>query len=420
MLTYERFQKLRSELKDYFKERGEVVDGALTALLAKQHLLLIGPPGTAKTNLAETLCKSITGAKYFFHLLTKFTTDKDLLVSEVMVEEEMDQKGKLIRFVNRSEKKLPQAHIAFLDEIFKCSAVTLNALLRLIHERKCTINPGEELDSPLVTLIGASNELPGKDQEELMGLNDRFLLRYLVDYLSVNNNDDSPFVSMISNDVLKPQSTITLDELSSFQEEVIKINIPPIIYKIINNIRSDLKTNYNIQPSDRRYKESVKAIKAYAYLNHHFEEVEPEDLSILENIYWQTKNPMEKENIQKIIYKSIGSKEVMRVAEIYKHASKIYNDTVRSIEINMHKNAAHDKDFKDFEILRAKLKLAENELYKLLLEPKELLVNCTNNAGKNIIENYIKKMETMPKNLLSKFSTNAYREFWSENTHSEQ
>ena len=94
MLTYERFQKLRSELKDYFKERGEVVDGALTALLSKQHLLLIGPPGTAKTNLVETLCKSITGAKYFFHLLTKFTTDKDLLVSEVMVEEEMDQKGK--------------------------------------------------------------------------------------------------------------------------------------------------------------------------------------------------------------------------------------------------------------------------------------------------------------------------------------
>ncbi|MBI4650825.1 MoxR family ATPase [Candidatus Desantisbacteria bacterium] len=182
---YERFQKLRSELKEYFKEREEVVDGALTALLSRHHILLIGPPGTAKTNLAETLCKSIAGIKYFFHLLTKFTTDKDLLVSEVMVEEEMQQQGKLIKFINRSEKKLPQSHIAFLDEIFKCSAVTLNALLRLINERKCTINPGEELDSPLITMIGASNELPGKEQEELMALNDRFLLRYIIDYLKL-------------------------------------------------------------------------------------------------------------------------------------------------------------------------------------------------------------------------------------------
>ena len=93
MSIYERFQKLRDELKHYFKEREEVVDGAFTALLARHHVLLIGPPGTAKTNLAETLCKSITGSHYFFHLLTKFTTDKDLLVSEVMVEEEQEQKG---------------------------------------------------------------------------------------------------------------------------------------------------------------------------------------------------------------------------------------------------------------------------------------------------------------------------------------
>ena len=337
-----------------------------------------------------------------------------------MVEEEMDQKGKLIRFINRSEKKLPQAHIAFLDEIFKCSAITLNALLRLIHERKCTINPGEEIDSPLITLIGASNELPGKDQEELMGLNDRFLLRYLLDYLSINNNDDSPFVSMISNETLKPQTTITLDELREFQEEVIKIKVPPIIYKIINNIRSELKTDYNIQPSDRRYKESVKAIKAYAYINHHFEEVEPDDLSILENIYWQTKSPLEQENIQKIIYKSIGSKEVMRAAEIFKYATKIYYEAVRSIEIDMNINIRHVKKFKDFEILRSKLKVTENELNKLILEPKQLLSTCGNNAGKNLIENYIKKMEVMPTKLLSKLSANAYREFWSENTHSEQ
>lgn len=412
MVIYDRFQKLRTELKDYYKERSDVVDGALTALLSKQHLLLIGPPGTAKTNMAETLCKSIKGAEYFFHLLTKFTTDKDLLVSEVMVVEEMDQKGKLIKFVNRSERKLPQAHIAFLDEIFKCSAVTLNALLRLIHERKCTINPGEEISSPLITLIGASNELPGKDQEELMGLSDRFLIRYLVDYLAVNNNENSSFISMISSDTLRPQTTITLDELYHFQEEAMGVKIPQIVYKIVNGIRSDLKIDHNIQPSDRRYKESIKVLRAYAYLNRHFEEVELEDLAILNNIYWQTKSQSEMENVQKVVFKAIGSKEVTRVAEIYRHANRMYNDAVRSIELAVQGDIGQGKDFKEFELLRAKLIGVESEFNKLLLEPNELLLTCDNSAGKNIIENYIRKIEAMPKNLLSKFSATAYREFW--------
>ncbi len=414
MSAYERFQKLRTELKEYFKEREEVVDGALTALLARHHILLIGPPGTAKTNLAETLCKSIEGVQYFFHLLTKFTTDKDLLVSEVMVEEEIAQKGKLIKFINRSQKKLPQAHIAFLDEIFKCSAVTLNALLRLINERKCTINPGEELDSPLITMIGASNELPGKEHEELMALNDRFLLRYLVDYLSIDDNESSSFIKMISNECSMPYAKISLDELNILQEEASKVNVPASIYKLIGNIRTDLKMNYNIQPSDRRYKESLKAIKAFAYLNMHTDEVELGDLTILEHVYWQSKDPQEKENIQKVIYKAIGNKDVSRAAEVYQQARKLYQEAVYAIELGIQKNMTKDKDRKEFEDIRKRIKEIERQITGLIKEPKQLLAACEINGGKTIIESYIHQIEAMPAKLHSKQNAASFRQFWGD------
>ena len=65
---------LREELRQIFLERDDLIDGALVALLAAQHVLVIGPPGTAKSMLADEVCRRITGARYFQWLLTRFTT----------------------------------------------------------------------------------------------------------------------------------------------------------------------------------------------------------------------------------------------------------------------------------------------------------------------------------------------------------
>ncbi|NIO11306.1 MAG: AAA domain-containing protein, partial [Deltaproteobacteria bacterium] len=59
--------------------------------------------------------------------------------------------------------KLPEAHIAFLDEIFKANSSILNAILTLINER--LFHNGKDVVSvPLLTLFGASNELPEDDE----------------------------------------------------------------------------------------------------------------------------------------------------------------------------------------------------------------------------------------------------------------
>ena len=69
--------------------------------------------------------------------------------------------------------KLPEAHIAFLDEIFKASSSILNTILTLMNERRFH-NGREVADVPLSTLFAASNELP--EDDELLALHDRFLL----------------------------------------------------------------------------------------------------------------------------------------------------------------------------------------------------------------------------------------------------
>ena len=78
MTEQEKFKKIREELKQSFLERGDLIDGALSALLASHHILIIGPPGTAKSMLADEICRRIEGANYFQWLLTRFSTPEEV------------------------------------------------------------------------------------------------------------------------------------------------------------------------------------------------------------------------------------------------------------------------------------------------------------------------------------------------------
>ena len=74
---------MRRELKELFIERDDLVDGALAAVLSRQHMLMLGPPGTAKSMLAKEVCRRIGGAAYFEWLLTKFTTPEEIFGAEL-------------------------------------------------------------------------------------------------------------------------------------------------------------------------------------------------------------------------------------------------------------------------------------------------------------------------------------------------
>ena len=307
----EKLKKIREELKQAFLERGELIDGALSALLASQHVLIIGPPGTAKSMLADEICRRIQGANYFQWLLTRFSTPEEIFGAVSLKALEQDDYRRV------TAHKLPEAHIAFLDEVFKANSSILNAILSLINER--IFHNGKEVVSvPLLTLFGASNELP--EDDELLALYDRFLLRFVVKYIE----EDFRFLRMLESPSQTERTTMSLEELCGMQKQVRDISIPGYVYRTVADIRRELGKK-NIVASDRRYRQSLSLLQAHAYLAGG-NEVTEKNLFFLEHVLWRDpgEQPQVRDTIRELL---LGYEE--EVKELLYESREIRDSALR-------------------------------------------------------------------------------------------
>lgn len=272
MTPKDKLLALRDELRQTFLERGELIDGAIAALLSAQNLLIIGPPGTAKSMLADELCRRIEGADYFQWLLTRFTAPEELFGAVSLKGLEQDDYRRV------TTRKLPEAHIAFLDEVFKANSSILNSILTIINERR--FHNGQKVhDVPLITLFGASNELP--EDDELTALYDRFLLRFVVDYIQ----EDYRFLRMLEAPPPAAQVYITLEELGAMQRDAAAQSVPGHVHRTMAEIRRQLGKK-QIVASDRRYRQSLALMKAHSYLAGDAQ-VSDQSLLFLEHVLWR-------------------------------------------------------------------------------------------------------------------------------------
>lgn len=271
---------IREELNRTFLERGDLIDGALVAMLSRTHVLLIGPPGTAKSMLAEELCTRVDGANYFQWLLTRFSTPEEIFGAVSLRGLENDDYRRV------TTHKLPEAHIAFLDEIFKANSSILNALLTLVNER-IFHNGRERVSVPLITMFGASNELP--DEEELTALYDRFMLRFMVDYIA----EDFRFLKMLEGSTPSARTTLDFAELRELADEAHAATIPGAVLRSLAELRHALARE-QIIVSDRRWKNSLAVMRAHAILFSR-NTVTEDDLMFLGHVLW--KDPEERPKV---------------------------------------------------------------------------------------------------------------------------
>lgn len=329
-------KNILSALSGMYAEREEVIEGLLVALIARQHVLLIGPPGTGKSALVADLTNRITGASYFQWLLTRFSTPEELFGPVSLKELEQGV------YKRNTAGKLPEAHIAFLDEIFKSNSAILNSLLTLINER-LFYNNGHPVQTPLMTLVGASNEYP-EEGEGLEALFDRFLLRFEVDYVG----EEKSFIAMLKGSAPR-NADIPLSSLNEMQFFSDMVSVPDEVYETLSKIRTELKDE-GIRPSDRRFVQSISVLRAKAVLDGR-DHVIREDILILKNSLWE--RPEQREKVSGIVKKHAQDVVKQFVEQLHLQI----NDMLKSLE-------DHNTTEQALEVTK-KLKMLGKDLSKL-------------------------------------------------------
>lgn len=361
----DRFKQLLGEMNRGIYEKETEISLSLLAALAGESIILLGPPGVAKSMVARQLKTAFREAQSFEYLMSRFSTP-DEIFGPVSI-----QKLKTSDTYERAvEGYLPTADVVFLDEIWKAGPAIQNTLLTVINE-KIFRNGNREMHLPLKLLVAASNELPAKG-EGLEALWDRFVIRIEsrpikleknframlldshADFLGPTDFTDSTdfsgftgglghadFVDNADFSDLK----ITSEEYAEWTEKICKIGVKEEVLDAISAIRKSLRAvnvdeaaeRRNIYVSDRRWKNIVRLLRTSAFMQDR-EEVDICDLLPIYHCLWQ--EPEERDAIRNIVIRALFSPFADKLVEMKNALAE---------DIKYHRVRRNPEDGRDYE-----------------------------------------------------------------------
>lgn len=284
--------------KDLF-ERQEIIAVTLLVCLTKQSIFYLGPPGTAKSMIARRISSAFLNNNHFEYLMQRFSTPEEIFGPISITELKKDN------FKRKTDKFLPSAEFAFLDEIWKSSPAILNTLLTIINERIFR-NGIEEEKVPLRSLIAASNETPPSGQG-LEALYDRFVARLYIGPITDKNNFESLIESYNIDTYISVPNNLKIanKEWDIWLSEIEKVQISKETKSIIHTIRYKLdekKEELEVYVSDRRWQKIARILKAAAYFSDR-KETNIVDTLVLRHCLWT--NEDNREVVMEIVEESV-------------------------------------------------------------------------------------------------------------------
>ena len=355
----ERFKQLLGEMNRGIYEKETEISLSLLAALAGESIILLGPPGVAKSMVARQLKTAFRDAQSFEYLMSRFSTP-DEIFGPVSI-----QKLKTSDTYERAvEGYLPTADVVFLDEIWKAGPAIQNTLLTVINE-KIFRNGNREMHLPLKLLVAASNELPAKG-EGLEALWDRFVIRIESRPIKLEKNFRAMLLEVKSEEQrasevkseergVKEQSSaaegkansnaITAEEYAGWTERIDKIGVKIEVLDAISAIRKSLRAvnvdeaaeRRNIYVSDRRWKNIVRLLRTSAFMQDR-EEVDICDLLPIYHCLWQ--EPEERDAIRNIVIRALFSPFADKLVEMKNALAE---------DIKYHRVRRNPEDGRDYE-----------------------------------------------------------------------
>jgi MoxR-like ATPase len=312
----EKFERLRTSLNSALVDREHETDLVLTALLAREHVLLVGPPGCGKSLLLDCLLDRLGGRK-FSALLTRFSVPEELFGPISLAGLKDD------RFVRITTGKLPEADLVFLDEVFRGSSAILNCLLKLLNERRFDAGDGVLRSTPLKLCVAASNEWPAPETaKELAAVFDRFLLRKTVVPVRTQEARRRLLWRPADHSSVEGIQRLESAELETACTSAAAMTWSAEAREALETILRDLAKE-GVQPGDRRQVKTIGVVRAYAFLNG-ADEVKAEHLEVAADCLWE--DPAEQPELTARVIARIANPPGMRVNALLLESEEILAD----------------------------------------------------------------------------------------------